>query len=176
MADVTEIAATPRSRATVAALGGAVLLLPLLAGCDLGHPGGFTAGSNSFCGAAAKQISKLTRPTGPKQQLQYATDRYTVIEHLVSEMTDSSLPGGTEGAQVRDHWLRPARASLADGRSILVALRAAANDHDAAAANAQFVRSLAIGTDDVDTALLRAHGLTQCAEVFEPTPAQPVQA
>jgi hypothetical protein len=167
---------TSRNRTVAGALAGAVMLVPLLAACDLGHPGGFTAGSNSFCGAAAKQISQLTRPTSPKTQLQYATDRYTVIEHLVSEMTDSSLPGGTEGTQVRDHWLRPARASLVDGRSILVALRAAANAHDVAGADVQFGRSLAIGTQDVDTSLLRVHGLTQCANVFEPTPVQPVQA
>jgi hypothetical protein len=167
---------TSRSRATAGALAGAVLLVPLLTACDLGHPGGFTAGSNAFCGAAAKQVSNLARPTSPKEQLQYATDRYTVIEHLVSEMTDSSLPGGTEGAQVRDHWLRPARASLADGRSILIALQATANEHDVVGADAQFSRSLAIGTDGVDTALLRAHGLTQCANVFEPTPLRPVQA
>jgi hypothetical protein len=167
---------TSRSRATAGALAGAVLLLPLLAACDLGHPGGFTAGSNSFCGAAAKQIGKLARPTSPKGQLQFATDRYTVIEHLVSEMTDSSLPGGSEGAQVRDHWLRPARTSLSDGRSILVALRSAANSRDVAVADTQFARSLAIGTDDVDTALLRAHGLTQCANVFSPTSLPPGHA
>jgi hypothetical protein len=163
---------TSRSRRAVVGALATVVLVPLLAGCDLGHPGGFTAGSNSFCGAASKQIGQLARPTTPKAQLQYATDRYTVIEHLVSETTDSSLPGGTEGAQVRDHWLRPARASLVQGRSVLVALRDAANQHDVAGADVQFGHSLAIGTQDVDTSLLRTHGLTQCANVFEPTSVQ----
>jgi hypothetical protein len=157
------------SRKAVLALGASVLLVPLLGGCNLGHPGGFTAGSNAFCRQTSVAIAKLTRPSSPKAQLQYATDRYTLVERLVSEMTDSSLPGSTFGHQVRDEWLRPARASLVAGRSVLVDLRAAVNSHDAAAAAAQFEQSQAIGTHGVDTGLLRAHDLSDCAKVFQPT-------
>lgn len=144
-------------------------LVLLLSGCDLGHPGGFTARSNSYCAQSARQINALARPADAQQQLQYAIDRYTAIERLVSEMTDSSLPGGQDGTQLRQRWLRPARASLVDGRAVLAALRDAMNRHDVARADAEFDRSLAIGTQQVDTALLRASGLSDCASVFTPT-------
>lgn len=158
-----------------------VATVPLLAGCDLGHPGGFTARSNSYCAASAKQIAALSTPHTAKAQLQYAMDRYTIMEHLVSVMTDSSLPGGTAGAQLRAGWLRPARASLTDGRTVLADLRAAVNTHPAATAPAgpaagtqpteltEFDDALAIGTQHVDTDLLRSRGLVDCAKVFEPT-------
>jgi hypothetical protein len=146
-----------------------VLLVPLLGGCNLGHPGGFTAGSNAFCRQTSVAIAKLSRPTSPKAQLQYATDRYTLVERLVSEMTDSSLPGAMFGRQVRAQWLQPARTSLGTGRSVLVDLRTAVNAHDAGAASSEFDRSQAIGTQGVDTGLLQAHGLGDCAKVFQPT-------
>jgi hypothetical protein len=151
------------------ALGAAAALVPLLGACNLGHPGGFTAGSNAFCRQASAAIAKLDRPDSPKEQLQYATDRYTVVERLVSEMTDSSRPGATFGRQVRDDWLRPARASLVAGRTVLIDLRAAVTTSDAGAAASAFDRSQAIGTQGVDTGLLRAHGLLDCAKVFQPT-------
>ena len=141
----------------------------LLTGCDVGQPSGFTARSEYFCRQTSTQIGDLSDPTTPKAQLQFATDRYTLVERLVSELTDSSLPGSSTGAELRERWLRPARVSLADGRSVLVALRAAANTSDSAAADTAFARSLAIGTDHVDTALLRRHGLEDCAQVFAPT-------
>jgi hypothetical protein len=157
------------SRKAALALAASLLLVPLLSACNLGHPGGFTAGSNAFCRQTSVAIAKLTRPASPKAQLQYATDRYTLVERLVSEMTDSSLPGSTFGHQIRDQWLRPARTSLVAGRTVLVDLRTAVNAHDAAAATSQFGRSQAIGTQGVDTGLLQAHGLGDCAKVFEPT-------
>jgi hypothetical protein len=147
----------------------AALLIPLLAGCDLGHPGGFTAGSNSYCGQTSTAIEKLKHPDGPKAQLQYATDRYALIERLVSEMTEASLPGATKGARIRTDWLQPARTSLVRGRDVLAELRDAANAHDTAAADTAFSQSLAVGTVGVDTQLLRDDGLGKCAIVFAPT-------
>ncbi len=117
----------------------------------------------------SRQITALATPTTPKEQLQYATDRYTIVEHLVSVMTDSSLPGGTEGSALNQGWLRPARASLIEGRSVLADLRTAMNADRAAEVAAEFGQSLAIGTQNVNTGLLRNRGLTDCAQVFEPT-------
>jgi hypothetical protein len=159
---------TSRRRLGVLALAAAATI-PLLAGCDLGHPGGFVARSNSYCAGSTKQISALKTPATPKEQLQYATDRYAIVEHLVSVMTDSSLPGGTDGSTLDDDWLRPARASLTEGRSVLADLRTAVDRKNGADASAEFGQSLAIGTQNVDTGVLRSRGLADCAKVFEPT-------
>jgi hypothetical protein len=153
-------------RALALALGAGAVLL---AGCDVGQPSGFTARSEYFCHQASTQIGQLKTPATPKAQLQFATDRYTVVERLVSQLTDSSLPGSSTGTELRERWLRPARASLVDGRSVLVALRTAANTDDREAADTAFARSLSIGTGAVDTALLRSRGLQDCAQVFAPT-------
>jgi hypothetical protein len=158
-------AASARVAFALALAAGAVLLT----GCDVGQPSGFTARSEYFCHQTSTQIGDLSTPTTPKAQLQYATDRYTLLERLVSELTDSSLPGSSTGTELRERWLQPARVSLVGGRGVLVALRAAANTGDSAAAGAAFARSLAIGTGAVDTALLRDHGLNDCAQVFAPT-------
>jgi hypothetical protein len=79
------------------------------------------------------------------------------------------LPGGAKGEQLRSDWLGPARSSLTAGRAVLANLRQAVNAHDTELANSRFTASLAIGTGDVDTALLRNDGLDRCAKVFEPT-------
>jgi hypothetical protein len=141
-----------------------------LGGCDLGHPGGFTARSNSYCAETRSAISALSTPNTAKARLQFATDRYGYVERLVSELTDSSLPGGAAGAELDDRWLHPARASLLSGRTVLADLRTALKDPAAATVDSTaFTRSLAIGTENVDTALLRSRGLTRCASAFEPT-------
>jgi hypothetical protein len=145
------------------------LVLVLLTGCDVGRPSGFTGLSNSFCSDTVHQISALKPPLTPKAHLQFATDRYTAVEHLVSELTDSSLPGGSEGQQLRGQWLRPARASLTAGRTVLAELRSAVLADDSASIATTFAASNAIGTAGVDLALLRAHGLTTCARAFTPT-------
>jgi hypothetical protein len=165
---------SPRFAAVRSSCGAAIatVALVLVSGCDLGHPGGFTARTESYCAQYSTQLSKLDQPktlTTPKAQLQYAIDRYTDIERLVSVFTDASLPGGKLGQQLRAQWLRPARASLLIGRTVLAQLRVAANTHDVSQANAAFSRSLAIGTQGVDTTLLRAQGLTTCSQVFQPT-------
>ncbi len=146
-------------------------------GCAVRRPTGFTGRSDSFCSDAMKVIAGLSAPTEPAKQLQYALDRYTAVEKAVSELTDSSLPGGSAGDQLRARWLRPARASLTDGRAALVRLRTAVNavspaDRDrttsASSSAAAFELTQAIGTQGVDVGLLRAHGLTQCAALFTP--------
>jgi hypothetical protein len=140
----------------------------LLAGCAVGRPTGFTARSNSFCADGTRSIAALKQPTDPLMQMQYATDRYTAVEHTVSELTDSNLPGGSIGAQLRSGWLRPARASLVAGRVTLEQLRTAVNAGDPAAATTAFIRAEAIGTQGVDTSLLSARGLSDCVHLFTP--------
>jgi hypothetical protein len=142
----------------------------LLAGCAVGRPLSFTGRTNSFCTDANHLVSTLKAPTTPKAHLQYATDRYTAIEHLVSELTDGSLPAGTTGQQLRADWLRPARASLLSGRSVLADLRAAIKADNSTSIASTFTQSNAIGTAGVDVGLLRAHGLTACVPAFTPTP------
>ncbi len=154
------------SRGTLGAL--AILAAGLLAGCDLGHPGGYVARSNSYCEQTSTQIAKLDAPTTPKKQLQYALDRYTLVERLVSEMTESNLPGGQEGRDLKSRWLHPAEVSLVDGRSALTDLRSAVEADDRARADAAFDRADAIGTRGVDAALLEERGLARCATLFTP--------
>jgi hypothetical protein len=144
-------------------------VIVLLTGCDVGRPTSFTGRSNSFCSDTVHQISALKPPLTPKAHLQYATDRYTAVEHLVSELTDSSLPGGSTGQQLRSRWLRPARASLTAGRTVLADLRSAVLADDNASITTTFAATNAIGTAGVDLNLLRAHGLNTCARVFTPT-------
>jgi hypothetical protein len=114
-------------------------------------------------------ITKLDRPTDPKMQMQYATDRYTAIEHVVSELTDSTLPSGSAGTRLRTDWLRPARASLAAGRESLEQLRVAVNSGNRASANSAFADTETIGTQGVDTGLLDSQGLNTCARLFVPS-------
>jgi hypothetical protein len=141
----------------------------LLSGCDVGRPTSFTGRSNSFCSDTVHQISALKPPLTPKAHLQFATDRYTAVEHLVSELTDSSLPGGSEGQQLRDQWLRPARASLSAGRTVLADLRSAVHEDNSASITSTFAASNSIGTAGVDLALLHSRGLSTCARAFTPT-------
>lgn len=128
----------------------------------------FTARSNSFCSDALTAIAKLPTPTSPLQKMQYATDRYTIVEKAVSELTDSSLPSGANGAALRDHWLRPARASLDAGRATMTTLRDAVHSGDTAATGPAFAATRSVGTAGVDTDLLRARGLDRCAVLFTP--------
>lgn len=144
-------------------------VLVLLTGCDVGRPTSFTGRTNSFCSDTVQQISALKPPLTPKAHLQFATDRYTAVEHLVSELTDSSLPGDTAGQQLRSLWLRPARTSLTAGRTVLAELRSAVLADDSASITSTFSASNAIGTAGVDLALLRSRGLTTCARAFTPT-------
>ncbi len=86
-----------------------------LAGCTVGRPSGFTARSNDTCRDATKVIDALHVPRDPITALGYALDRYTAVERAVSTLTDSSLPAGQRGRELRERWMRPARASLEAG-------------------------------------------------------------
>ena len=134
--------------------------------CTVGRPMAFTARTNSFCSDAVTGIAKLAEPTSPIEQMQYAMDRYTIVEKAVSELTDSRLPGGTSGQQLRERWLRPARAALDRGRTALQDLRDAVHAHDVGAATTEFAAARSVGIEGVDTALLSAKGLGRCATLF----------
>jgi hypothetical protein len=105
--------------------------------------------------------------------LRDATDRYTILEKAVSELTDSALPAGHGGDQLRTQWLRPARASLRAGRAVLVQLRDDERSDAVGAATADYQRARAIGTGGVDAALLRRDGLDRCATLFS-APRMPI--
>ena len=126
----------------------------------------FTARSNSFCSDALASIAKFDAPTTPLRQIQWATDRYTVLDKTVSELTDGNLPGGTTGTELRRRWLEPARASLANGRQAMLTLRDAVHDNNAQAAGTAFVGARNVGVTGVDTSLLRTQGLDKCATLF----------
>ncbi len=138
----------------------------LLAGCAVGRPSGFAGRSNSFCSDAVTAIAALSKPTTPKQQLQYATDRYTAMDKTISELTDSALPGGDLGSELRTKWLRPARASLTAGRATLGELRDAVRG--GSSSTSAYARTQLIGTEGVDTDLLTQQHLTTCARLFTP--------
>lgn len=147
----------------VAVIAFAVLMLT---GCAVGRPLGFTGRSDSFCGDALKSIAGLHTPTTTRDEMRYAMDRYTAMEKVVSELTDSSLPGAATGNALRDRWLRPARASLLTGRGVLNELQRAVTAGDIGTAAPAFAATAAIGTANVDTRLLAAQGLTNCAKLF----------
>ena len=141
------------------------LLAITVAGCSSGGSG-YVSRSNRTCAEAGKTIGKLKTPADPKAGLAYALDRYVAVEKAVSTLTDSSLPGGSTGRDLRDRWLRPARASLEAGATDLDRLRNAARSGDRAAASTAFTAATAAGTAGVDTGLLRSRSLTTCAALF----------
>ena len=147
----------------------ATLAALLLAGCAVGRPTSYAGRSNSFCGDALTTIAKLKPPTDPRSQMQYAIDRYSAVEKTVSELTDSSVPGGSAGQHLRERWLRPARTSLADGRAVLERLQEAVSAGDRPAAAKAFEAASAVGISGVDAALLETLGLTRCATLFTPS-------
>jgi len=138
----------------------------ILTSCAVGRPLGFTSRTNSFCSDALVSIAKLKAPTSPLRQIQYAMDSYSALEKAVSQLTDSSLPGGETGAALRERWLRPARTSLTEGRATLRQLRDAVHDDNRTAADAAFAATRQVGRAGVDTALLSASGLDRCARLF----------
>lgn len=141
------------------------LLAITIAGCSSGGSG-YVSRSNHTCAETRKTISKLKAPTDAKAGLAYALDRYVAVEQAVSTLTDSSLPGGSAGRDLRDRWLRPARASLEAADADLNKLRDAARSGDRSAASSAFTAASAAGTAGVDTGLLRSRSLTTCAELF----------
>ncbi|HEY2984092.1 MAG TPA: hypothetical protein VGJ38_08070 [Jatrophihabitantaceae bacterium] len=139
-----------------------------LTGCTVGRPSGFTARSDDTCRDATKVIEALHAPRDAVTALGYALDRYTAVERAVSTLTDSSLPAGQRGRELRERWLRPARASLEAAGDELLRLRDAVRRHDDGAVAQAFADASEAGTHGVDTTLLRARGLTDCATLFSP--------
>jgi hypothetical protein len=144
----------------------ATLVLTTVAGCEVGQPSGFTARSNATCSAAITSIAALPAPADPAAGLRYALDRYVIVEKAVATLTDSSLPGGDTGDDLRVRWLRPARASLGGATTRLEALRQAVRAADTAAATEAFRAAVVTGTAGVDTGYLRERGLERCATLF----------
>jgi len=122
------------------------VLAVILTSCAVGRPQGFTSRTNSFCSDALAS--------------------YSALEKAVSQLTDSSLPGGETGAALRERWLRPARTSLTEGRATLRQLRDAVHDDNRTAADAAFASTRQVGRAGVDTAWLSASGLDRCATLF----------
>jgi len=140
-----------------------------LASCSVGGSSGFVTRSNRTCADATKTIVALKAPRDPQAALAYALDRYVQVEHAVSTLTDSSLPGGADGRDLRDRWLRPARASLRTADTSLNRLRDAVRDSDRGGVSAAFAAAAEAGTSGVDTALLRGRALSACATLFTPS-------
>ena len=153
--------------------GLALLAAPIaavaLVGCSASSPSTFAAHGNRTCADTTKTITALRTPRDPRAALAYALDRYVALEHAVSTLTDSSLPGGTVGRELRTRWLRPARASLRAADASLNRLRDAARAGDRAAASAAFATAATAGTAGVDTSLLRTRALITCAGLFTPS-------
>lgn len=137
-----------------------------LAGCTVGRPSGFSARSNDTCRDATAVIDALDAPHDAVSTLGYALDRYTAVERAVSTLTDSSLPAGQRGRELRERWLRPARASLQAAGDELSRLRDAVRHDDDGAVAQAFADASEAGTAGVDATMLRAQGLTDCAALF----------
>jgi hypothetical protein len=151
----------------------ALMALGSMAGCAVGQPREFTARANQLCADVGRTMSHLPTATEGTEALRWSMRRYADMEHLVGQLTDDpAIPGGASGKELRNRWLRPARASLTRGRADLEVLRQALH-HDPAAASRALTASLRAGTAGVDTAYLDRTGLPACALTFTAT--QPTQ-
>jgi len=148
----------------------AFVAVVVLAGCSVSGSSGWAHRSEHTCADANKTITKLEAPRDSTAALAYALDRYGAVEHAVSTLTDSALPGGALGRELREVWLAPARASLEAADADLRRLRAAARAGDRTGASVAFDAAITAGTSGVDTALLRTQGLSACATLFSPAP------
>jgi hypothetical protein len=146
----------------------AALALAGLTSCAVGQPSGFTARSNATCASASAAIAKLAAASDPPAALRYALDRYVIVEKAVSTLTDSSLPNGQLGDELRDRWLRPARASLATATTTLEDLRQAVRHGNRDAAASAFAAAVITGAAGVDAGYLRSQRLDRCAALFTP--------
>jgi hypothetical protein len=143
----------------------------LLTGCGESTP--FAQRTEHTCATASATITGLSAPVNPSTGLKFALDRFSAMDLAVSTVTDSSLPSGSAGAQLRERWLVPARASLATGRTALAALQRAVHQGDDQAAATEFTIAAAAGTAAVDPSVLTATGLPECAALFSPSNTRP---
>jgi hypothetical protein len=154
-------------RATVLSL----LAITTLPGCAVGEASGFTARSNATCGHASAAITKLSAASDPNAALRYALDRYVIVEKAVATLTDSRLPDGQTGRELRDRWLQPARTSLGAATVELERLRQAVRKADRDAAASAFASAVVTGSVGVgvDAGYLLAQRLDRCAALFTPS-------
>jgi hypothetical protein len=151
--------------AVCAAVAGA-----LLTGC--GDSTNFAQRTDDTCAHAMTTIAGLGAPSDPRAGLKYALDRFGAMDLAVSTVTDSALPPGAEGDQLRQRWLQPARTSLARARPALAQLQVAVQHGDRVPAAAAFSAVAGAGTGSVDPEVLTSHGLPRCAALFgSPAPA-----
>jgi hypothetical protein len=146
-----------------------LLAITTLAGCAVGQPSGFTARSNATCGHASAAITKLRAASDPSAALRYTLDRYVIVEKAVATLTDSRLPNGQTGPELRDRWLQPARTSLGTATVELERLRQAVRRADRHAAASAFASAVVTGTVGVDAGYLLAQRLDKCAALFTPS-------
>ena len=152
------------------AAGAAVLGSSLLTGCgtDLA---GFADRADAACAKAGRTIDRLaitgdTSAGTATAALRTALDRYKVIELLISELTESARPGGADGRAIEDNWLDPARRSLAERQSDLLALSHAVRDGDDARVPELADLASRAGVDGVDAGYLGDNGMPACAALF----------
>jgi ElaB/YqjD/DUF883 family membrane-anchored ribosome-binding protein len=138
-------------------------------GCAVGRPAGFTARSNATCADASAAITKLSSATDPSAGLRYALDRYLIVEKAVATLTDSRLPDGQTGRELRDRWLQPARTSLGTATVELERLRQTVRRADRDVAASAFASAVVTGTVGVDAGYLLAQRLDKCAALFTPS-------
>ena len=120
---------------------------------------GFTARSNATCGHASAAITKLRAASDLSAALRYTLDRYVIVEKAVATLTDSRLPDGQTGRELRDRWLQPARTSLGTATVELERLRQAVRRADRDAAASAFASAVVTGTVGVDAGYLLAQRL-----------------
>jgi len=160
-------------RSTTLLVLAALIALGSVAGCAVGQPREFTARANHLCADVGRTMSHLPTATEGTEALRRSMTRYADMEHLVAQLTDDpAIPGGASRKELRNRWLRPARASLTRGLADLEDLRQAIQN-DPAAVGRALTASLRAGTAGVDTAYLGRTGLPACALTFTAT--QPAQ-
>lgn len=156
-----------RAAVFVAALG---FVAAAVAGCAPSSDA-FAARSDASCAKAQRAIDQLavrgdTATGTPAAALRTAIDRYTIVERLVSEISEGKLPSGAEGRRLQASWIDPSRASLTDRRSDLDALSRAVDDGRNAEVPALAAAASLAGTDGVDAAYLGQLGMPACSALF----------
>lgn len=157
-----------RRRAVAAGL--AIALAVGLSGCGTDLVG-FTHGANASCAKSLRSVERLastgdTSTDTPTAALRTALDRFKIIELLVSELTEGALPGGADGAAIKDKWLDPSRRSLASRQKDLLALSHAVRDREDAAVPELAKAAQRAGADGVDDQFLTDSDMPACATLF----------
>lgn len=164
-----------RTRRVLAAGGLGIALALAASGCgtDLA---GFSSGADASCAKSLRAVQQLattgdTSTGTPTAALRTALDRYKIIELLISELTEGALPGGDDGAAIKDRWLDPSRRSLESRRADLLALSHAVRDGEDSRVPELAAAADLAGVDGVDQQYLSTSAMPSCATLFSaPTP------